>query len=117
MHLFEKNKNVDLFNSLQLIRMQFNSGQGVQSLIKNISEKQYGVVSKKFAKIMKKADEGMELATAIGETQNKERDKYIKLLLHSFKLSIEQDIDINMAIDEVEQELLDDQKETFDNYI
>lgn len=117
MHLFENNRNVDLFNSLQLIRLHSLNGEAVQSLLKHIAERKYGYVSRRFAKILSITDKGVELAQAIDDVQKHEPNKYLKFLMSSIRSSIDQAIDLNYVIEEIEEQIIDEQKNIFDKYI
>ena len=117
MKLFVGCENVNIFNSLQMIRIMFNNGQGVQTLVKNISEKKYGIVSDKFKAILKETDIGKPLGEAIDAASMKEKNKYMKYLLNTFRISVDHDTDINQSIDEIEKQLLDDQKSLIDKFI
>jgi hypothetical protein len=41
----------------------------------------------------------------------------MKNLFNTFKLSVEQDLDMNQAIDQIEQQIIDDHKELIDGFI
>jgi len=116
-YLFTRNKNVDLFNSLQIIRAMFNNGEGVESLIKNIADRKYGYISKQFNKIILRSQAGQNLEMVIEEMMQKEKNKFFKYLLSSLKLSIEKNIDVNYTIDQIEQQIIQEQKGEIDKYI
>lgn len=117
MHLFHKNKNVELFNSLQIIRLQNENGEGIQSLIANIAQKNYGYVSYRFKEIIRGTERGLDISKSIENVQNSEKNKYFKYLLDCFKLSVEQGLDLSVPINEIEQRIMVDQKTSIDHFV
>lgn len=115
MHLYEGNRDVEIYNSLQILRIKSESGKGVQSLISEMQGK--GYVAKKFEEIIKKANSGIELDKAIFEVQKHEKNKYLNNLLNSFRISIEQNINLKAAIDQIEEQILEEHKENIDKFV
>ena len=117
MHLFYKNPNVELFNILQIIRIQSENGEGVQSLVKNLSKKNYGFISARFKEIIGLTEKGDEFAVAIDRVMSVEKNKFFHGLLNVFKLAIEGNVNFNYAINDIEEKILEEQKISFDNYV
>jgi hypothetical protein len=66
---------------------------------------------------MNHTSKGITLSQAIDKVQKNERNKYFKYFLNAMKISLEEGIDLNYTIEEVENQILNDQKDNVDDFI
>lgn len=114
MHLFNKNTNIEIFNSLQVIRIMSQAGDGIQTIIEKVSKSE-GYVANKFKKIIYLNNKGVELEKAISKIH--EPNKFLNNVLNTFKISLEQNIDLEEGIKQIEEQIIDEQKNSIDKFI
>jgi len=116
-HLFYKNKSVELFNALQVIRIQYNSGIGIQTIIKAVADGKYGLISQRCKYIMTNVNKNIELSVVLNDLLSHERNRVLAYLFNTMKLAIEGNIDLNYVINELEEQIITKQKENIEGFI